>query len=92
MSPPPPKTDFENEKYILILYLFCTILYTSPKFCTPFPLALSAIQIWGVGDMQPSPQMQFQHKKLDHNFVLILYNFVHKLKILYTVPSCAMRN
>ncbi len=71
----PPKTDFENEKYIIILYLFCT---PSPKFCTPFPLALSAIQIWGAGDMQP-PQMQFQHKKLDHNFVLILYNFVQRV-------------
>ncbi len=28
--------------------------------------------------MQP-PQKQFQHEKVDHNFVLILYNFVHQV-------------
>ncbi len=28
VTAPHPKTDFKNEKYIIILYLFCTILYT----------------------------------------------------------------
>ncbi len=30
-----PKTDFENEKYIIILYLFCTILYTESVHHSP---------------------------------------------------------
>ncbi len=130
----PPQMQFQHEKLDHNFVQFCT---PSPKYCTPFPLALSAIKIWGAGDMRP-PQMQFQHKKLDHNFVqfctptpkfctlfplalsaiqiwragdmqpppicnvniknwiVILYSFCTilyiKFQILYTVPSCAMRN
>ncbi len=47
---PPPKCSFNIKNCIIILYSFCT---PSPKFCTPFFLALSAIQIWRAGDMQP---------------------------------------
>ncbi len=33
----PPKTDFENEKYIIILYIFCTILYTESQILYTIP-------------------------------------------------------
>ncbi len=74
----PTKTDFESEKYTIILDLLGTILYTKSQIL--FTLPSCAIRNWnlGAGDMQP-PQKQLQHKKLDHNFVLILYNFVHQV-------------
>ncbi len=70
MSPASPKTDFENEKYIIILYLFCTILYTESQILYTIPLRYRQLKFGGADDIQP-PQMQFQHTKLDHNFVLI---------------------
>ncbi len=33
----PPKTDFEKEKYIIILYSFCTILYTESQILYTIP-------------------------------------------------------
>ncbi len=33
----PPKTDFENEKYTIILYLLCTILYTKSQILYTLP-------------------------------------------------------
>ncbi len=88
----PPKTDFENENYIIILYLFCTILYTESQILYTIPsCAIGNSNLDGAGDMQP-PKMQFQHKKLYHNFVLIFTILYIKLQILYIIPSWAIRN
>ncbi len=38
---------------------------------------LCVIQIWGGDGEMQSAEMQFQYKKFGHNFVLILYNFLH---------------
>ncbi len=73
---PAPKTDFENEKYIIILYLFCTILYAKYQILYTIPSCAICNSNLG-GLVTCNPHMQFQYKKLDHNFVLILYNFVH---------------
>ncbi len=54
----PPKTDFESEKYIIILYLFCTILYTKSKISCTLPSSAIRNSNLGDGDMQPT-QMQF---------------------------------
>ncbi len=77
VTAPPQKKDFENEKYLIILYLFCTILYTESKISYTIPSCAIGNSNLG-GWRHAAPQMQFQHKKLDHNFVLILYNFVHR--------------
>ncbi len=75
----PAKTDFENEKYIIILYLFCTILFTKSQILYTVPsCAIGNSNLGGWWHAAP-PQMQFQHKKLVNNFVLILYSFVHQV-------------
>ncbi len=71
------KCSFKIKNWIIILYTFVQFCTPSGKFYTPFLFPLS--KFGRVGDMQPPPKMQFQHKKLDHNFVLILYNFVHQV-------------
>ncbi len=51
----PTKTDFENEKYIIILYLFCTILYTESQILYAIPSCAIGNSNLGAGDMQPPP-------------------------------------
>ncbi len=67
----PHKTDFENEKYIKFCTYFVQFGTPSPKFCTPLPLARSAIQIWGLVTWNPLPQCNFNIK----NWIIILYSF-----------------
>ncbi len=85
---PAPQNGFRERKVYHNFVQFCT---PSPKFCTPYPLALSAIQIWGAGDMQP-PKCSFNIK----NWIIILYSFCTILyiesQILYPIPSCAIGN
>ncbi len=45
----PPKMDFENEKYIIIMYLFCTILYTESQILYTIPscaIGNSDLGVW----------------------------------------------
>ncbi len=51
----PPKTDFENEKYIINLYLFCTILYNKSQILYTIPSCAISNSNLGGGDMQPPP-------------------------------------
>ncbi len=66
------KCSFNIKNWIIILYSFCIILYTIPS------CAIGNLNL-GAGEMQPS-EMQFQYKKMDHNFVLISYNVVHDVQ------------
>ncbi len=63
----------EYHNFVLILYTESQILYTIPS------CAISNSNLERLVTCIPPPKMQFQHKKLDHNFVLILYNFVHQV-------------
>ncbi len=91
-NPPPSKTDFENEKYIIILYLFCTILYTKSKIFYTIPSC-------GIGNSNLGGWWHAAHPKCSFktkNRIIILYLFCTILytmsKILYTLPSCAIGN
>ncbi len=42
--------------------------------------------------MSPASQNGFREGKVYRNFILILYNFVHKVPNFVTIPSCAIRN
>ncbi len=93
VTAPAPKTDFENEKYIIILYLFCTILYTKSQILYTIPSCAIGYSNLGAGDMQsPPPKCSFKIK----NWIVILYSFCTilyiKSQILYTLPSCDIRN
>ncbi len=51
-----PKKDFENEKYIIILYLFCAILYTESQILYTIPsCAFGNSNLGGWGHAAPPP-------------------------------------
>ncbi len=94
MSHRPYKTDFENENYILILYLFCTILYTESQILYIIPsCAIGSSNLEGAGDMQPPLKCNFNI----NNWIIILYSFCTilyiKFHILYTflLVLCAIQ-
>ncbi len=61
------------------MHSFCKILDTKYQILYIL-LPFSAICNSNLGGWRhAAPQMQFQDKKLDHNFVLILYNFVDQV-------------
>ncbi len=72
-----PKADFENEKYIIILYLLYTILYTESQILYSIPSCAIGNSNLGAGGMQPPPKCSFNIK----NWIIILYSFCI---ILYT--------
>ncbi len=73
-----PQCRFNTKKWITILYSFFPLSYTEAKIFYTIPYCAIDNSDLG-GWWHAASQMQFQHKKLDHNFVLTLYKFVHRV-------------
>ncbi len=89
----PPKCSFKIKNWIIILSSFCTILHTKSQILYTIPssaICNSNLEGWRHA-APPPPPMQFQHKKLDHNFLLNFYNFVHQVLNFVNHPSSAIR-
>ncbi len=92
MSPPPPQNGFRERKvyqnFVLILYNF---VHRVPNFVHHYLLRYRQFKFGGLVTCS-LPKCSFNIK----NWIIIFYSFCTilyiKFQILYTVPSCAMRN